>query len=1530
MRTGILKIIAGAGVILLGTMPALAQQYAWSNFTGHPGGAGNVDGPGTAARFQSPNSVAVDAGGTVYVADTGNNTVRKVMFSGTNCTVTTLAGMSGVAGSSDGTGGAAQFNNPCGVAVDANGNVYVADSGNYTIRKITPTGGVTTLAGSPGQFGNTDGSGNGALFGYPMGIAVDSNLNLYVADSFNHTIRKVTPDGTVTTLAGCPNVMGSNDGTGNAALFNTPEGVTVDGSGTVYVADTLNHTIRKITPTGAVTTLAGTPCQYGLLDGTANGAQFNTPSAVAVDGAGSVYVADTYNSMIRKVTAGGVVTTLSGSDSATGISAITSGFNDGAGTAAQFNFPAGITVDANGNVYVADTNNHTIRKETWTVVTTVAGTAPQPGHNGAGVYGFLNYPTGMTIDSSGNLYVADTLNQTIVKCTGTGNSLIAGQMLKPGSTDAAGNKAAFNYPEGIAVDSGTNLYVADSSSHTIREVSLVSGSWVVTTICGFAASQGSADGSGSSAMFNNPIGIAVDGGTNLYIADTYNSTIRKVTCSGSIWMATTIAGNPGVTGTADGSGNGALFNYPYGIAVDGGGNVYVADTRNYAIRKLTLSGSLWSSQTIAGTPGVTGTADGTGAAAQFAYPTMLTLDSSGNLFVTDAGSSTVRMLTNSGGNWTVTTIGGTPGMNGGANGIGAQAQFSAPMGIAVGSSPLGSDLVYVLDSDNNRITVGTAAMTGTTYGITSGSAILTGVVNPNGVATSVYFQYGTSTTYGHTTGTQSIGSASSFVSVSTTISGLSSNKTYNYQIVVVNSSGTYYGLNQVFVTLPSAVPSITSSKLITGTNGYPLSYTIVASNAPTSYGVNALPVGLTLNPLTGVIAGTPSVTASTNVILTSTNVVGTSTTSIAFNIINLPLPVFTSSGTAFAIYGSTFNDNITAINGSPSYGTNGLPAGLILNSSNGLISGTPNLIGTTSVTLTAMNASGTSTMPLTLSVTPPYVWSNISGLPGVAGFANGTGTNARFTYPESVAVDSGSNIYVADTGRNTIRKITPAGVVSVLAGSGVSGYLDGTGTNAQFYSPYGIAVDSGSNVYVADKNNCCIRKITPTGVVSTFAGSRLTGFANGTGTSAMFFDPLSVAVDSGSNVYVADTYNNMIRKITPGGMVTTLAGSLTSGTTDGTGTNAKFATPQAIAVDSGSNVYVADTGNYTIRKVTPAGVVTTLAGNPSAMMSGSSLWLDGIGSNATFDWVQGIAVDGGTNLYVADTTAYVVRKMIPSNGSWMVTTIGGSPNQLGTNSGIGCAAYFGRPAQITVDNSGNLYFADSFNSCITQGTIMQVPTITSALTATGTEGIPFSYTITANVYPQSYGITGLFSGLHLNPTTGLLSGTPGVSGTFPLGITASNLVGSGSATLTLTLLPGITPYQTWRSIMFSGSQLAVTALSGDLATPSGDGVSNLMKYALHLNPYLNGVSGLPMASTVTINGSKYLTLTYTSVIAATDLTYTVQISTDLQTWNSGPGYTTTSNVTNNSDRVTQTVTIQSLLPLSGTTSKQFIRLQISH
>jgi uncharacterized repeat protein (TIGR03803 family) len=365
-----IRAITAAGLIIFPGVSVFGAQ----NFTnviatigGRAGLTGSANGSGTNALFNTPHALAADAAGNLYVADQINHTIRKLTPTGTNWLVSTIAGKAGVAGSTDGAGTNALFSYPAGVAVDASNNVFVADEGNQTIRKLTSSGTawtVSTIAGLAGSAGSTDGTNNAARFSSPSGLAVDTNGDVFVADWGNHTIRELIPASATTwnvsTIAGLAGSKGNSDGTNNSARFNHPEAVALDASGDVFVADWGNHTIRELVRSAAsswnVSTIAGST-NYGSADGIGTAAQFYYPSGLALDGAGNIYVADTFNDTIREMSlAAGkwTVVTIAG---AAGVV----GSGDGIGTSSRFYNPCGVAVDTFNNIFVADTGNQTIR-----------------------------------------------------------------------------------------------------------------------------------------------------------------------------------------------------------------------------------------------------------------------------------------------------------------------------------------------------------------------------------------------------------------------------------------------------------------------------------------------------------------------------------------------------------------------------------------------------------------------------------------------------------------------------------------------------------------------------------------------------------------------------------------------------------------------------------------------------------------------------------------------------------------------------------------------------------------------------------------------------------------------------------------------------------------------------------------------------------------------------------------------------------------------------------------------------------------
>ena len=336
--------------LLLAFAVSLHAQDAVTTLAGQALVSGAANGTGTNAAFSDPAAIVTDANGNFFVADSQNDAIRKIT---TNGIVTTFAGQLGISGAVNASGTNAQFNSPGGLAFDKNGNLFVSDTGNSTIREITAAGAVSTFAGIAGQSGFADGATGGAQFTSPLGIAIAPNGTIFIADSGNHCIRAIS-GGSVSTFAGSPGIWGSADGVGTNAQFNGPVGLAFDSGTNLFVSDANNDTIRKITPTGMVTTFAGAAGVDGSADGTLTNARFRSPAELAFDKKGNLFVADSLNQVIRKISTDGIVSTVSG---AAGIF----GTNDGVNGAGRFYNPYGLAIGADGGLMMTDTYNELVR-----------------------------------------------------------------------------------------------------------------------------------------------------------------------------------------------------------------------------------------------------------------------------------------------------------------------------------------------------------------------------------------------------------------------------------------------------------------------------------------------------------------------------------------------------------------------------------------------------------------------------------------------------------------------------------------------------------------------------------------------------------------------------------------------------------------------------------------------------------------------------------------------------------------------------------------------------------------------------------------------------------------------------------------------------------------------------------------------------------------------------------------------------------------------------------------------------------------
>jgi uncharacterized protein (TIGR03437 family) len=537
-------------------------------------------GPAAGALLNAPEGLAVDTAGNLYIADSGNQRIRKISPAGI---ISTVAG-NGVAEFS-GDGGqatAAGLYSPQGVAVDATGNLYIADQNNNRIRKVTPGGVITTVAGSGTRgFGGDGGPATSALLYWPAAVAVDLAGNLYIADWGNKRIRKVGPDGTITTVAGNGTAGFSGDGgpATNAALSGVQR-IAVDTAGNLYLGDAGNGRIRKVSPNGIISTVAGNGgFRFSGDGGPAAGASLQSPQNLALDVAGSLFIADTDNHRIRKITPAGLISTVAGN----GVSGFSG--DGGLATDASLYSPNDVAVDAAGNLYIADKNNNRIRKVTPTgIISTFAGNgkAQFSGDGGPAADAALNYPQGVGVDAGGSVHIADGFNNRIRKVAPDGViSTVAGGVCCTLGDGGPATTAYVYSPEDVAVDTAGDLYFSEDSGR-IRKVDR---NGIISTVAGNGKMAFSGDGGpATGAALYGPKGLAFDSAGNLYLADYYNDRIRRVDPSGVI---STVAGNGKEGFSGDGGPATAATLYaPGGVAVDAAANLYIADRKNNRIRKV--------------------------------------------------------------------------------------------------------------------------------------------------------------------------------------------------------------------------------------------------------------------------------------------------------------------------------------------------------------------------------------------------------------------------------------------------------------------------------------------------------------------------------------------------------------------------------------------------------------------------------------------------------------------------------------------------------------------------------------------------------------------------------------------------------------------------------------------------------------------------------------------------------------------------------------------------------------------------------
>jgi trimeric autotransporter adhesin len=661
---------------------------------GTPGFSGD-GGPANKAQLNNPSDMCIDTAGNIYVADSDNSVIRKIATDAQH-TITTVAGVAGIWDyNGDGIPATtAYLNVPDGVSVDSTGNIFIGDRFNHIVRKVTPGGTITTFAGKapvggvrfPGFSGDGT-SAVGAQLHDPWGVFVDKNGNLFIADSTNHVIRKVTA-GIITTFAGTPGVTGfvtGDAGPATAAKLNTPHGVFVDGSLNLFISDHENHAVREVPAVTTVTpprtaghmyTIAGSGSKgYAGDSGSATSAKLAHPSNVLVDASGNVFIADTDSDALREVpavsTAGPPPMTAFFIYTLAGNGHPFWGGDGGAPTNGELGFQAGVASDGSGNIFIADTLSDVIREVSGGAIQTVAGIPNFDGYNQDGALAInsaVNVPNGVFVDNSGNLFIADTGNCLIREVSAGSISTVAGSVPNPNTNPPScgfsgegllATNAQLNAPNSVFVDGSGNIFIADTGNHVIREVATTG---IIQTVAGTAQKAGynAADEGAvaTTALLNHPDGIFVDAFGNLFIADTNNYIIREVPALNGNGMIAghiyTVAGIPQSAGyNGDGVATSINLSSPTSVLVDAAGNIFIADSGtfnpnngNHIIREVVAAtGKI---QTVAGTPQTPGFSGDGGPAtsAKLNAPQSIAFDPSGNLLIADENNVRIRSVAN--------------------------------------------------------------------------------------------------------------------------------------------------------------------------------------------------------------------------------------------------------------------------------------------------------------------------------------------------------------------------------------------------------------------------------------------------------------------------------------------------------------------------------------------------------------------------------------------------------------------------------------------------------------------------------------------------------------------------------------------------------------------------------------------------------------------------------------------------------------------------------------------------------------------
>ena len=1331
---------------------------------------------------------------------------------------------------------AAEIQEVFGVATDRTGNVYFTDLAHINVRKITPAGIITTIAGGSYGFSGDGGPATAAEFGNPWGLATDGAGNLYIADRDNERIRKINTSGIISTVAGNgTNGFRGDGGPATAAELNLPMGVAVDSAGNLYIADQNNHRIRKVSTSGIITTIAGSGAVgssaggYSGDGGPATDAQLNFPQGVAVDNSGNIYIPDGNNYRLRKVNASGIISTIAGNGTAT---------NTGDGGPATAATIAGVQLilDPTGNIFF-NAGNKVRVIDTAGIIHTFAGTGT-PGFSGDGgpaTSGELSSNFGIASDTSGIIYVADTRNYRLRKIapavlsvssiTGTstlaaGSSYTFSDSVSGGtwrsSASGTASVSSSGVVTGVAAGSATISYSVTNgcgtlvATHAVTIIgSTAAGCNIISTIAGNGTSGYNGEGTATVRELSAPSGIATDAAGNIYVTDNNNNRIRKITPGGII---STICGTGSNGYTGDGGPATAAKIYgPWGITIDAVGNIVFADRVNCAIRKIDTSGVI---TTIAGT-GTSGFSGDGGAAtaAKISYLIGVTSDTSGNIYFADVSNNRIRRITPAG---IIKTVAGNgSGGYSGDGGAATSTKLNSPEGVFMDNS----GNLLIADEGNNRVRKVTPA------GIISTIA---------GNGTAGYSGDGGAATAAELSGTDD---------------------------VEADSSGNIYLVDVTNNSIRKITPAgIITTIAGTGTAGFS------GDGGAATAGQLNHPTGVTVDNSSNIYIADPAnnrVRKISSGLPVIAAISGADTLSVGSSVV--------FSDAAGGGTWSSANTSIATVSA----------AGIVRALSTGLVN----------IAYATSNSCGSVIVNHALRVTPftgtatCNIMTTIAG-DGTASFSGdaSAATAAEYNAPNSVATDRAGNVYIADYNNHRIRKISAAGISSTIAGTGTPGYSGdgGLATAAELNYPSSVYMDAANNLYISDNGNYRVRKISAAGIITTIAGTGTLGFSGdgGAATAARVQGLSGITTDATGNIYIADLGNQRVRKINTSGIISTIAGNSSGGYSGdgGPATAAELMNPMDVVTDTTGNLYITDGLNNVIRKINTSGTISTYAGTGISGFSGDG----GAATAARLNYPRGISIDKHGNLYFADYASHAVRK-ISTSGT--ITTIAGTGTAgFSGDGGEATAATMHYPADVAIDADGNVIISDNDNNRIREivtappsvkpisGTTSMCTGATATLTDSTTGGVWGSYYIgiaTVTTTGTIYGVSGGLDTISYSKTNAC--GT--TSQIHTLTIRSSALGGFITGTPTLCQGTSVTFVDTtsggsWSSsapgivtVSSSGVVTGVSAGSADVIyTVSGSCGSAGSSY---------GVTILPLPDAGTISGPASMCLG-TGTIALTD------------------------------------------------------------